>query len=85
MKIELGYSLDILLDVKVKEGLVTNGINKIAIALVGANLLKISLSYKLTHFIKAFLMQDCAFHLGSSSIYRPIYRPKKDRFRRRNQ
>jgi hypothetical protein len=69
------------LDVKVKEGSVTNGINKIAIALVVANHLKISLSYKLTHFIKALSMQDSAFHLGSASTYCS----KKDRLRRRDQ
>jgi hypothetical protein len=69
MKNEFGYSLDISLDVKIKEGLVTNEINKIAIALVGANFLKISLSYQLTHFIKALSLQDFAFRLGSASTY----------------
>jgi hypothetical protein len=58
-----------------------NRVHKIAIALVGANHLKISLSYQLTHFIKALSMKDSAFHLGSASTYSS----KKDRFRRRDQ
>ena len=58
-----------------------NIINKITKAMDEADLLeKLSLRYKLIHFIKTLSLQDSAFHLCSASTY--CY--KKYRFKRRN-